>query len=160
VELQIRAADNQDCPDIFKLIFNIWIHEYGFKVVPEDYPDLQDVQKYYFEKGGTFFVAIEQGKLIGTIACEALGGQNYALKRMFVHQDFRGEGVAQQLFDNLLQQGIFPQGASLYLSTKEDQAIAAKKFYLKNGFDVIEKENLPSTFPLFYEDDLFMRRDL
>jgi putative acetyltransferase len=160
VELQICAADNRDCPDILKLIFNIWIHEYGFKVVPEDYPDLQDVQKYYFEKGGAFFAAIEQRKLIGTIACDALGESNYALKRMFVHQDFRGKGVAQQLFNSLLQQKIFSQEGSLYLSTKEDQAIAAKQFYLKNGFEIIKKEELPSAFPLFYEDDLFMKRDL
>jgi len=50
------------------------------------------------------------------------------------------------------------KGACFYLSTKENEAIAAKRFYLKNGFEVITRDELPDNFSFFYEDDLFMKR--
>ncbi|MCP4923216.1 MAG: GNAT family N-acetyltransferase [bacterium] len=155
----LRNATNKDSPAILKLIFDIWIHEYGFSVNPEETPDLHDIDAYYLEKGGLFLVALDpQGQLIGTIACAPLGEKNYALKRMFVHKDCRGKGVAGQLLQALFEQKVLGQPGVFYLSTKEDQAIAAKNFYLKNGFKVVEKKELPPTFPLFYEDDLFMKK--
>ncbi len=151
-----RQATNQDVEKISKLIFNIWINEYGFKVSRHDYPDLTNIESYYINKAGNFLVAILNQKVVGTIASERLKDKVFILKRMFVSQDFRGKGTAQALLDALLQD--YHLGDSFYLSTNQDLALAAKKFYLKNGFRPIDKTELPQGFPFFYEDDLFMRK--
>lgn len=157
IEFEIRQATNEDAQGISRLIFDIWKNEYQFKVNHEDAPDLHEVESYYINKGGNFLVALFRGEIIGTIACDKLKDGIYILKRMNVHKDFRGQGVAQCLLDELLTHKIVGQ---IYLSTNEDMAIAAKKFYLRNGFDMIQSTELPHGFPFFLEDNCFMRREL
>ncbi|MEN8236761.1 MAG: GNAT family N-acetyltransferase [Pseudomonadota bacterium] len=159
----IRPATDEDSDAVTKLLFNIWTNEYQFNVRKEDFPDLKEIEKSYMQAGGRFFVAIHNDQVIGTIACEKLGDACFVLKRMFVSKAFRRRGVAQFLLDNLLAQVLFSCGHKdmcFYLSTKENEAIAAKRFYLKNGFEVVSKEDLPDNFPFFYEDDLFMMRKM
>lgn len=130
MDILITKAKNSDATQITNLIFSIWHDEYDFKVNKEDYPDLANPE-IYAEKGGNFLVARTSGQVVGTIATEKLADQIYILKRMFVRKDLRGQGLAQKLLDEIFKlQG----SGSYYLSTKEDLAIAAKKFYLKNGF--------------------------
>lgn len=156
--ITIREAKDEDAECISNLIFNIWVNEHSFDVTRENFPDLREIEKYY--ANGLFLVAIANEKIVGTIACDQLADRQFALKRMFVSKDFRGAGVAQQLLNRLLEQMTAKNGncPSFFLSTKESQAIAAKKFYLRNGFRVISKSELPKNFPFFYKDDLFMLR--
>ena len=153
---KIRNATDQDAHQIADLIFNIWINEYHFQVSPEDYPDLQKIEAYYQNQAGAFWVAVENQKIIGSIACSRLCESTFVLKRMFVKRNSRENGVAQALLDRLLKD--FSSGTVFYLSTKEDLAIAAKKFYLRNGFELVAKNVLPQEFPMFYNDDLFMKK--
>jgi len=152
----IRKATNEDVSKIAKLIFHIWTKEYNFKVSPKNYPDLQDIEQHYHQKNDTFLVAALDEKIIGTIACSQLEKNIFVLKRMFVQSNVRRKGVAQALLNRLLK--VYLPEAIFYLSTKEGLAIAAKKFYLKNRFEVISKNDLPNNFPIFYEDNLFMRK--
>lgn len=158
--LTVRQANNNDAKAIQQLIFNIWLNEYGFDVKPSDFPDLVDIEKYYTRKDGVFFVALEQTEVVGTIALDRLSSDVYVLKRMFVKKAYRRQGVAQQLLDHLL--AFIPRSseARLFLSTKQDQALAAKAFYLKNAFEVVDRTRLPAGFPFFYEDDLFMLKKI
>lgn len=158
----IREATNEDSIYILKLIFDIWIHEYHFDVKQEDFPDLHDIKKYYMQTGGLFLIAVLDSKIIGTIACEKLNEKQFVLKRMFVNKQYRQLGVAQLLFNQLIGKMFHTKkstGAELFLSTKESSALAAKQFYIKNGFRIISKSELPKHFPYFCEDDLFMLRD-
>lgn len=153
----ITKAKNEHVHQVIELIFNIWINEYSFKVFSEDYPDLQNIEEYYHNKeGGNFLIAIVDKDIVGTIACDRLNNKIYVLKRMFVKTTFRRQGIAQSLMNKLLE-GFLP-GTSFFLSTKEDLAFTAKRFYSRNGFEIISKESLPDVFPFFYEDDLFMRK--
>ena len=152
----IRPAKNEDSKDILDLIFNIWINEYQFQVSPEDYPDLHKIEDYYSSKGGGFWVASNTETVIGTIAYDQLDKNIFVLKRMFVSKEWRGQGIAQRLLDTLFDKT--PKDCIFYLSTKDDLAKAAKKFYVKNGFEIIEQSDLPKNFPFFYEDDLFMKK--
>ena len=161
MNVSIRLATDQDSDAITRLLFDIWINEYQFDVKRENFPDLKEIEKSYVRAGCVFLVAIYNDKIIGTIACEKLNESCFVFKRMFVSKVFCGRGVAQLLLDRLLDEVLSSSGhkdACFYLSTKENDAIAAKRFYLKNGFKVIYRDELPNNFPLFYEDDLFMRR--
>jgi len=158
----IREANDQDTEQISSLIFNIWLNEYRFDINKEDYPDLKQIQKYYTDSGGLFLVALDRGQIIGTIACDKLDHKHYVLKRMFVSQNHRRKGCAQSLLDALFQRVVYAKeqyDVSFVLSTKADQAIAAKKFYIKNGFRIISQSELPNKFPFFYQDDLFMLKN-
>lgn len=158
----IREASNQDADEISALIFDIWTNEYHFDINKEDYPDLKQIQKYYSDSGGLFLVALMNAHTIGTIACEKLDINHYVLKRMFVAKEYRGQGVAQSLLYALFQRVVYSKEQypiSFTLSTKADDAVAAKKFYLKNGFRTISRSELPDKFPFFYQDDLFMIKD-
>ena len=110
------------------------------------------------KKKELFFVAICDDTIVGTIAYNILDQQSIVLKRMFVKKEYRRNGVAQKLFNRLYQQLSF--GQTIYLSTKENMALAAKAFYLRNQFTVITKNELPDQFPFFYEDDFFMKKSI
>lgn len=160
MDLSIRTATDKDSKDILDLIFNIWINEYKFDVKREDFPDLREIETSYINPGGLFLVALYQEQIIGTIACQKMSDTCFILKRMFIDKTFRGRGIAQLLLNHLLNEVVSSnrlQKASFYLSTKENEAIAAKRLYLKNNFHVIPREELPDNFPFFYEDDLFMK---
>ena len=120
----------------------------------EDLP--KNIESYYQDRGGQFWVAEMDAQVVGTIACEKLKDDEFVLKRMFVHNRARGQGIAQKLLDKVLSH--LPANASIFLSTKEDEALAAKALYLKNGFMVVGKDELPQEFPFFYEDNLFMKK--
>jgi len=156
--INIRKAADADSLLICDMIFDIWINEYEFKVKREDYPDLRHIESYYQNKGGQFWVAVADDKIIGTIACDRLNEDQYILKRMFVQKTVRGQGIAQRLLGRVLSH--LPPQSSIYLSTKEGEALAAKAFYLKSGFSIVAKDELPANFPFFYEDDLFMKKTL
>ena len=159
--ISIRPAINKDAEDILNLLFNIWINEYGFDVEKEDFLDLLEIENFYNDSKGLFLVALDKEQIIGTIACQKLNDSCFVLKRMFVDKKFRGCGIAQLLLDNLLTEMVVLneiQNTTFYLSTKENQAIAAKKFYLRNKFQVISRDELPENFPFFYKDDLFMKK--
>lgn len=161
LDISVRHATDQDVDAITDLLFDIWTNEYQFDVKREDFPDLKEIEKSYVQAGGLFLVAIHKEQVIGTIACERLDPACFVLKRMFVSKSFRGRGVAQLLLDRLFGE-VLPSSIHndtyFYLSTKENEAIAAKRFYLKNGFEAISRDELPDNFPFFYEDDLFVKR--
>ena len=154
--LNIRVANDTDSEAILELVFYIWVNEYGFRVSKEDFPDLHSIKKSYMDRGGLFLVAFGGEELIGTAACDQLSKGEYVLKRMFVKKSFRGKGIAQNLLEELFKH--LPHSCKVYLSTKEDEALAAKAFYLKNGFSAVTRKELPSNFPFFFEDDLFMMK--
>lgn len=154
--ITIRKATNQDSQNISNLLTKIWKNEYLYNVTKQDFLDLKLIEDNYHKKGGNFLVACFEDKIIGTIACSHLNAKNYALRRVFIYAFFRCHGIGQSLMDMLLAN--FNSGTALYLSTKEEFAIAAKKFYLKNGFQEIGKEELPEAFPLYDSDNLFMKK--
>ncbi len=159
----IRNATNSDSASILELIFDIWHNEYHFAVNKDDVPDLQNIETHYPKGSSLFLVAFESEMLIGSIACSKLSEDQWALKRMFVKKSHRRKGVAQSLFNTLLTKlpGLTNHNkSSLFLSTKANDAVSAKAFYLKNEFEVILKSSLPANFPYFYEDDLFMMRKI
>jgi N-acetylglutamate synthase-like GNAT family acetyltransferase len=159
----IRNATNQDAKFILDLIFNIWTNEFNFKVNRRDTPDLHNIEEHYFKAGGIFLVATINNRIVGTIACSKLNTQQFALKRMFINKKYRRQGIAQQLIDTLfskLLSLVKHHDLTIFLSTKNSSNSSAKYFYQKNNFFIIDKSSVPTNFPLFYQDDLFMMRHI
>ncbi len=143
---------------IAQLILNIQQNEFNVPVTISDQPDLLDIEDFYFRKDGNFWVAVENERVIGTIALIDIGNGQSALRKMFVRKDCRGKekGIGQLLLNTLIswcrQKGI----KEVYLGTVE-QLHAAKRFYERNGFVKVDKATLPETFPLMPVDTEFFK---
>jgi N-acetylglutamate synthase-like GNAT family acetyltransferase len=141
---------------IIDLILPIQQQEFGVPITINDQPDLQRIASFYQKENGNFWVAVEEEKVVGTIALVDIGNSRVALRKMFVHQDYRGKekGTAQALIDTLLEWARQKQVRAIFLGTI-DTMKAAHRFYHKNGFVEIIKAQLPTGFPVMAVDNRF-----
>ena len=154
IKIYSRAYEQQ----VIDLIVNIQQNEFGVPITIEDQPDLKDVKNFYCKGNGNFWIATVNEKLVGTVALIDTGNRQAALRKMFVHKDYRGKesGTGQLLLDYVInwckQKGI----DQIYLGTF-DKLKAAQKFYSKNGFVEVEKNLLPASFPVMPVDNMFFK---
>lgn len=106
-----------------------------------------------------YWIALSNGKAIGTIGLIVITNNTIVLKRMFIAKKFRGKGVAKQLLDTLLAWAMKNSIKTIYLGTM-NQFKAAQKFYAKSGFTKIEPSALPFDFPLNPVDTVFYQMNL
>src|SRR3712207_5531145 len=87
------------------LIVGIQSDEFGVPITLEDQPDLQEIPTFYQRGAGNFWVALSDGEVVGTVALIDIGNHQGALRKMFVHPDYRGRehGVSGRLLDTLLE---------------------------------------------------------
>jgi N-acetylglutamate synthase-like GNAT family acetyltransferase len=157
----VRRAEEEDATAVGRLINGIQRGEFGIPVTLQDQPDLADIYGFYRKGAGEFWVAEASGQIVGTIALVDIGRGEGALRKMFVHKDFRGadKGVAMELLKSLLAHGKERGLKRAYLGTTAE-FLAAHRFYEKNGFTLIDPEALPESFPRMVVDTRFYRIDL
>lgn len=157
----VRPYTEEDKEKIIALILPIQQQEFGVPITIADQPDLQAVSTFYLQKGGNFWVAVYGDDVIGTIALLNIGSGQGVIRKMFVHSSYRGAawGVAQRLLDKLVTWCETKQIDEIFLGTI-DTMKAAHRFYEKNGFHAIEKETLPSSFPIMKVDNRFYQQVL
>jgi N-acetylglutamate synthase-like GNAT family acetyltransferase len=143
------------------LVLPIQQHEFGVGITREEQPDLLNIAQTFQGGKGNFWVAVSDDRVIGCIGLVDIGSDQTALKKMFVHKDFRGKqsGVSTILIDTAKKWCIHKGIKTIFLGTVA-QMIAAHRFYEKNGFSQITVEELPSEFPLVHVDTVFYRCDL
>ncbi|RED22619.1 N-acetylglutamate synthase-like GNAT family acetyltransferase [Flavobacterium cutihirudinis] len=157
----ILPVENKYENVIADLIINIQQKEFGVPITLEDQPDLFDIQNFYHAKGGGFWGAFINDELVGTIALVKFDQNDAAIRKMFVKKEFRGKefSIAQKLLETLIAYCNANEINDLYLGTVSILK-AALRFYEKNGFVYIEKENLPKAFPLMSPDNTFCHLNL
>ncbi|WP_445430542.1 GNAT family N-acetyltransferase [Chryseobacterium indoltheticum] len=154
--LEINLVNNTYSKEIIDLVLNIQQKEFNVPITIEDQPDLMQIEDFYFANGGSFWGAFIDGELVGTIALVKFDEKAAAIRKMFVKKEFRGKeyGIAQKLLETLItycqKNGI----DEVYLGTVSILE-AALRFYERNHFIRIEKEQLPSKFPLMTADNVF-----
>ncbi|WP_212634810.1 GNAT family N-acetyltransferase [Runella slithyformis] len=116
------------------------------------------ISSFYCQNKGAFWGALKDRKVIGTIALIDMGDRTGTIRRMFVHQDFRGKelGIATLLLNAMLDHCRRHGLTAIYPGTLA-RLRAAMRFYEKNGFVQLPKAALPPQFPamtlntVFYE---------
>ena len=93
----IRPFAPADQPGILDLILGIQRDEYGIAITAADQPDLTDIAGFYLPGAGGFWVAEEDGRIIGTIALKDIGQSQAALRKMFVASSHRGRAAQAML---------------------------------------------------------------
>lgn len=154
VEVQIFTPEH--CMNVGELISKIQREEFDIPITFEQQPDLSDIPSYYQTGRGNFWIAISDQRVVGTISLLDIGNDQVALRKMFVHPDYRGSqfGTARKLLESAFgwcrSQGV----AEIYLGTTA-KFLAAHRFYEKSGFLGISKEDLPEKFPIMAVDTKF-----
>jgi N-acetylglutamate synthase-like GNAT family acetyltransferase len=143
------------------LVLPIQQHEFAVGITREEQPDLLNIAHTFQINNGNFWVAIVDDRVIGCIGLVDIGDNQAALKKMFVHKDFRGKqsGVSRLLIQTAKQWCITQGIKTIFLGTVS-QMIAAQRFYENNGFAEVTVLELPPNFPLVHVDTKFYRCDL
>ncbi len=159
--LAIKTFQNKYQTQIVELITNIQQHEFNIDITVDQQPDLKNIPEFYQKGNGNFWIALDDNRAVGTIALLDIGHNEAALRKMFVHEDYRGKakGVAKKLLGVLLawakERGI----DRIYLGTTP-AFFAAHRFYEKNGFVEIFQDELPKSFQIMAVDTKFYRYDV
>lgn len=143
---------------IVDLILHIQQVEYGVPITKQDQPDLFNVETFYQQGAGNFWVALAGEKVVGTIALIDIGHNQAALRKMFVDKDYRGSTfrTANKLLTRAITWAKSKGVQDIFLGTTL-QFVAAHRFYEKNGFQEISMADLPANFPVLEVDTKFYK---
>jgi GNAT superfamily N-acetyltransferase len=152
----IIPIENKYADAVVDLVLSIQQKEFNVPITLEDQPDLLNISNFYYVSGGGFWGAFINEELVGTIALVKFSNSEAAIRKMFVKKEFRGKefSIAQKLLETLIdyckENGI----DDLYLGTVSILE-AALRFYERNNFVRVEKESLPTAFPIMSADNVF-----
>jgi N-acetylglutamate synthase-like GNAT family acetyltransferase len=154
----IRPFERGDDQGVIGVILPIQQEEFGVAITAEDQPDLATIPDFYQSDKGEFWVAVKEGRIVGTIGLKDIGDGNAALRKMFVAAAVRGGEykVAARLLAALLDHASNSGLKAVFLGTT-DKFLAAHRFYEKNGFSETLPEHLPASFPRMAVDSKFYR---
>jgi len=101
--------------------------------------DLDDIQKNYFDNGGTFLVTVDDDHIIGTGAIRFLDENVCELKRMWLLTDYHGQGHGYRMIQKLFSVAREKGYKRMRLQTDNAFQTRAVDFYTKLGFYEIPK---------------------
>lgn len=156
--MDVRPFEPRFGSEVLDLVVGIQRGEFGIDITAEQQPDLRAIPAFYQARGGNFWVAVAEERVVGTIALLDIGNHQAALRKMFVHRDHRGaQGAASRLLETLLDWAREQRVREIFLGTTAAFR-AAHRFYEKNGFVEIDRAALPPAFPIMAVDTRFFRR--
>ena len=112
------------------------------RATPEDFPAILGLVREYPDKliqvhlpePAEFFVAIEDGEIVGCCALEVYSKRLAEIRSLAVTKSFQGKGIATKLIETCLRLAK-KRGAYEVLSIT-----GASKLFKKNGFGTFNKE--------------------
>lgn len=157
----IEAFTPEHQQGVIDLILPIQREEFGLPVSLDAQPDLLAIADFYQRGCGQFWIALDGGVVVGTIALLDIGLRQVALRKMFVKASHRGAelGVAKSLLERALRWSRERNLYDIYLGTTE-HFHAAHRFYEKNGFVEVAARDLPENFSAMQIDTKFYRHPL
>ena len=151
----------QHAAGVVAVILPIQQREFEIPITLDAQPDLRDIPGFYQRGCGNFWVAVEDGAVVGTLGMLDIGNGQAALRKMFVSATHRGpaHGTAKRLLDTLLDWCHAHAVREIHLGTTA-KFLAAHRFYEKSGFREIPRAELPASFPVMVVDTKFYVRRL
>ena len=111
----------------------------GFGYDPVKDSDLEDILGYYIDNGGVFYIGTIDDVVVGTGAIRRINSKKCEIKRIYVKQEFRGQGFGEELFLNALE---FARTNYHVVTLKTDRTlIGAINMYQKHGFSVVNEND-------------------
>jgi ribosomal protein S18 acetylase RimI-like enzyme len=114
----------------FRALVSDTLREFGFEPDTALDPDLIDpLGTYEF-----LWVAVSDGKVVGSVALRSRAPDTLELKRMYLRSDHRGRGLGRRLLETALAQARASGAALIRLDTTERME-AARALYEQYGFE-------------------------
>jgi N-acetylglutamate synthase-like GNAT family acetyltransferase len=159
--IEILPFAPEHAAGVVAVILPIQQAEFGIAITLAAQPDLQNIPAFYQRENGNFWVALENRRVVGTVALLDIGASQAALRKMFVSAEYRGRehSVAKRLLDTLVMWCREHGVKDVYLGTTA-KFLAAHRFYEKNGFREIAPPELPLRFPVMSVDTKFYCRTI
>ncbi len=156
MQISIESYTEKYEAEVLALIAAIQIEEFDIHIDLSMQPDLYNIRKFYQHGGGDFWIAKYNDNVVGTISLLDIGNNQSALRKMFVQKDFRGKifKTGQFLLDTAIAHAKTNSTDAIYLGTTQ-KFLAAQRFYEKNNFIEIPKNELPVAFPVMSVDSKF-----
>jgi putative acetyltransferase len=101
--------------------------------------DMDDIQKSYFENGGTFLVMTENDRIICTGAIRQLEGDICELKRLWLLTEYHGQGLGYRMLQECLAFAREQGYKCIRLETEREAQARAYEFYKQIGFNDIPR---------------------
>ena len=141
--ITIRPIQNGEITAVKQVMYSVAYNIFGFDGTLEDsirrfaelgiHQDLEDVQAHYFENGGTFLVVLNGEQVIGSGALQRLDDEIAELKRMWLLEEYHGQGIGYRLLTHLFGFARREGYIRVRLQTSPEQ-VRALSFYRKVGF--------------------------
>ena len=96
--------------------------------------DMDDIQRSYFDNGGTFLGMFEDGQMICTGALRGIDGETCELKRLWLLHDHHGRGLGYRMLNELLSIARTMGYKRVRLETDPVAQSRALEFYKQVGF--------------------------
>ena len=155
-EYQIKTYEEKYKESLIGMILYIQQQEYQIPITREMQPDLEVIGEFYQQGNGNFWIGVQEEQVMGSVGLIDLGEGMGALRKMFVAENWRGRdiGLSAKLLQEVFAWAEKKGFQEIYLGTTE-KFKAAHRFYEKNGFCQMAKEDLPPIFPVMAVDTRF-----
>ncbi|MBA3632812.1 MAG: GNAT family N-acetyltransferase [Acidobacteria bacterium] len=139
--MRIRPVIKRDIPQIIKLISDIWA-EYDCILdtnIEEKYLLAPDV--YFRQQDGEFWIVEEDNKIFATVAIMMLDEKTAELKSLYVHKNFRKQGLGEKLTE-LAINFARKKGRNKINLWSDTRFTKAHRLYERLGFERFGKREL------------------
>lgn len=131
---------------LVEFITDILVEEFGF----EEFRERLKNEEFVDNKNRFNWIALnEVNEIIGTITLERKDNLEAFLKKFYVKKEYRGTGVAKELYNYFINFAKDEQYKKIVLGTYENLNRAIS-FYTKNGFKEYIKETKNNKERHFY----------
>ena len=132
--MEIREVRASDVPAVIELVAAT-LAEFGLEFgvgAPTD-DQLQHLPSSYADHGGAFWVAVDNGQIVGTAGVFPVNADAFELRKMYLRPTTRGAGVGKRLLDASIAWARDHGARLLVLDTVEAMSRAIA-FYERHGF--------------------------
>jgi putative acetyltransferase len=142
--ITIAIIKQEQTAEARQVIYNVaydQFHEYdsleeSISEYSREWPlhDLDDLQKNYFDNGGTFLVLCDVGRIVGTGALNKLEEGVAELRRLWFLQEYQGRGLGYRMITQLLDFARQKGYSRVRLETNPELQTRAYELYKRMGF--------------------------
>ena len=108
--------------------------EYAMTFEPSGFDaDLTDIRASYLERGGRFWVLVDDGRVVGAVAGVDAGGGACEVKRLYLLAEYRGRGFGRALMEQMLDWAA-ASGYQRVVAWSDARLGTAHAVYVRLGF--------------------------
>jgi len=160
----IRTATMNDIPVIRQIAYATWPVAYGSILSAEQLDYMLELiysttsLEEQFNSHHHFYISEKEEEAIGFASCNVVEPQKrWKLQKLYVLPHIQKSGAGKALLEKVISTAKDHLASELILNVNRNNP--AYTYYLKNGFEVIDKVDIPIGAG-FYMNDYVMRRKI